>query len=213
MGIKVRALPRFQFLAADGSLANGYKVNCYQPGTTTRKDTYTDYTGNTANTNPVILNARGEANIHWNGKYKVVITDADDVEVYEEDNYGEGEDSVLTGNYNKVKNGGFETDTTGDGLPDDFTITEYDATSTVLIDATDQIEGLNSLKFTSTGLGGGYADSDFFEVQNSKALSVFFAIKSSVVDVRNVVDILWYTAAKTLISTSNIYDERAANPT
>ncbi len=50
----------------------------YQAGTTTPLATYTDSTGNTSNTNPVILNARGEANV-WippNVAYKFVLEDS-----------------------------------------------------------------------------------------------------------------------------------------
>lgn len=210
MGIKVRANPRWTVPGNSGSIATGWKVNTYEPGTSTPKDTYTDYLGGSANTNPVILDARGEAVIQWSGIYKVVVTDEDDVEVWSADNYGEGEDFVLTGNYNKVKNGSFETLTSGE--PDNWTIVDY-TNGSHEIDATDQYHGLNSLKFTSTGSGGGYATSDFFEVLGARVNTLIWSLKSSVADVRNVVDVLWYTSAKTLISTSNLYDDSATNPT
>lgn len=78
-------LPKFRFFTAGSSgqpvrpLVGG-KVYFYEAGTTTPKDTYTDSNGLVANTNPVILNARGEADI-WlgDGAYKVLVTDADDV--------------------------------------------------------------------------------------------------------------------------------------
>ena len=73
MGIRLRSLPKFQFLTDAGDPGNGYKVYCYQPGTTTLKDTYTTYTGAVANANPVILNSRGEENIWFNGLYKIKI--------------------------------------------------------------------------------------------------------------------------------------------
>jgi hypothetical protein len=61
----------------------GGKVYTYIAGTTLAQATYTDYTGATSNTNPVILDARGEANI-WLGEatYKFKLTDADDVEIW-----------------------------------------------------------------------------------------------------------------------------------
>ena len=58
-------------------LANG-KVYTYQAGTTTPVATYTDSTGGTTNTNPIILNARGECEI-WllpNVAYKFVLQDS-----------------------------------------------------------------------------------------------------------------------------------------
>ena len=52
-------------------------------GTTTPQATFTDYTGATPNTNPVILNSRGEANIWLGGAlYKFKLTDANDVEIW-----------------------------------------------------------------------------------------------------------------------------------
>ncbi len=74
--------PRFRFFTAGGPttpvrpLVFG-RVYFYEAGTTTPKDTFTDATGTTPNTNPVILNARGEADI-WlgGGAYKMVVTDA-----------------------------------------------------------------------------------------------------------------------------------------
>src|SRR6185312_2624566 len=50
----------------------------YQAGTTTPQATYTDSTGNTPNPNPVLLNARGEAQIWLNPlqNYKFLLTDA-----------------------------------------------------------------------------------------------------------------------------------------
>lgn len=71
-----------KFAATDSSgnpLAGG-KVYTYSAGTTTPKATYTTQAGNVANTNPVILDSTGRANI-WlgSGSYKFVVTDANDV--------------------------------------------------------------------------------------------------------------------------------------
>lgn len=79
-------LPKFRFFTS-GSAGTpvrplvGGKVYFYEAGTTTPKDTYTDSTGLVANTNPVILNARGEADI-WlgDGAYKMVVTDSGGVQ-------------------------------------------------------------------------------------------------------------------------------------
>jgi len=210
---KVRANPKFSISKADGTPAASWKVNFYVAGTSTRKDTYTDYTENTSNANPVILDARGEADIWPTGAYKVVLTDENDVTIWTVDNWGSGEGSaVITGNYNSVKNGSFETDDTTSGEPDDWTIVDYTGGSHSL-DSTDQFHGLKSLKFVSTGNGGGYATSDYFEVEEAKANNIDWNMKSSVADVRNVVDMLWYTSAKTLISTTNLYDDSTTNVT
>jgi len=72
-----------QFIGADGVPLSGGKLYSYIAGTTLPQATYTDYTGAVANTNPVILDSRGEANI-WLGEatYKFKLTDANDVEIW-----------------------------------------------------------------------------------------------------------------------------------
>lgn len=61
------------------------KVYTYQAGTNTPKATFTTEGGETQNANPVILNGAGYADIYLNGSYKVVVKDADDVEVWTSD--------------------------------------------------------------------------------------------------------------------------------
>ena len=75
--------PKMQFTTAAGVPLSGGKVYTYIAGTTTPQATFTDYTGATPNTNPVILDSRGEANI-WLGSalYKFKLTDANDVEFW-----------------------------------------------------------------------------------------------------------------------------------
>jgi len=67
---------KVQFLDADGKPLAGASVDFYIPGTTDRKDTYQDAAQTTLNTNPVILNAAGEAVIYGTGVYRQVVTDA-----------------------------------------------------------------------------------------------------------------------------------------
>ena len=61
------------------------KVYAYESGTNIPKDTYTDETATVANTNPVILNGAGYASIYLSGSYKIVLTDADDNEIWTAD--------------------------------------------------------------------------------------------------------------------------------
>lgn len=79
--------PKFQSPALDGANLSGGKVYFYESGTTTPKDTYSDSDLSTPNTNPVILNARGEADIYLNGEYKIVLKDSTDTTIWTEDNY------------------------------------------------------------------------------------------------------------------------------
>jgi hypothetical protein len=79
--------PKQQFLDANGNPLSGGKVYTYAAGTTTPLATYTDQGGSTPNTNPVILDSRGEAAI-WLGvaSYKLKLTTATDVEIWTVDN-------------------------------------------------------------------------------------------------------------------------------
>lgn len=74
---------KMQFLKADGTPLVGGKLYTYVAGTTTPQATYTDNTGGSANTNPIILDSRGEANVWLGGAiYKFKLTDANDVEIW-----------------------------------------------------------------------------------------------------------------------------------
>jgi len=80
--------PKQQFFDANGNPLVAGKVYTYAGGTTTPIATYTDQTGATANTNPIILDSRGMANI-WlqpTVAYKFLITDSTDVTQYTTDN-------------------------------------------------------------------------------------------------------------------------------
>jgi hypothetical protein len=79
--------PKQQFLDANGNPLAGGKVYTYAAGTTTPLATYTDESGSTPNTNPVILDSRGEAAI-WLGvaSYKLKLTTSADVEIWTVDN-------------------------------------------------------------------------------------------------------------------------------
>jgi hypothetical protein len=81
--------PKVQFFESNGEPLVGGKLFTYAAGTTVPLATYTDFTGNTTNANPVILDSRGEANV-WLGpsRYKWVLYDADDVLIWSVDGIG-----------------------------------------------------------------------------------------------------------------------------
>jgi microcystin-dependent protein len=62
------------FLDGNGAPVAGGCVYFYVPGTTTPKDTYSDPTAATANTNPVQLDAAGRAIIYGVGTYRQIVT-------------------------------------------------------------------------------------------------------------------------------------------
>jgi hypothetical protein len=80
--------PKQQFFDANGDPLVAGKVYTYAGGTTTPIATFTNQAGSSTNTNPIILDARGMANI-WlqpTVAYKFLVTDANDVTQYTTDN-------------------------------------------------------------------------------------------------------------------------------
>ena len=77
------------FTDENGNPLAGGKLWSYTAGTTTPNGTYRDQAGLVANTNPIILDGRGECDV-WiavgGGSYKFVLTDANDVVIWTVDN-------------------------------------------------------------------------------------------------------------------------------
>lgn len=67
-----------QFFDDNGDPLVGGKVYFYEPGTSTLKTVYSDSNGNTALSNPVVLDSAGRTQIFLDGYYKVVMKDAND---------------------------------------------------------------------------------------------------------------------------------------
>ncbi len=76
--------PKFRAVDDDGSPLVGGKLYSYTAGTSTPKLTYVSFAG-AANTNPVILDARGEADVWLDGNYKLTLLDANDVQIWSVD--------------------------------------------------------------------------------------------------------------------------------
>ena len=85
-------LPKMQFFSTAGVPLVGGKLYTYAAGTTTPLATYTTQAGTIANTNPIILDSRGEANV-WlaSAAYKLKLTTPDDVEIWTVDNVSSAE--------------------------------------------------------------------------------------------------------------------------
>lgn len=75
--------PKQQFFDANGNPLVGGKLYSYVAGTTSPLATYVDSAGSTTNTNPIILDSRGEANV-WLGAntYKLALYSAVDVLIW-----------------------------------------------------------------------------------------------------------------------------------
>ena len=71
-------------MTSAGVPANGWKIYSYVSGSSTLQTTYTDSTGNVAQTNPILLNSlgfptTGQVWLAAGASYKLVLTDASDI--------------------------------------------------------------------------------------------------------------------------------------
>jgi len=196
----------------NGDPVSGALINFYEPGTTTRKDTYTDSSNGTVNANPVVCDANGRAEIWYDGAYKVITTDSSAVQIGDTIDNFNSDSTSSSSNGVLVTNGSFELDTITTGQPDNWTVTPT-TNGVIAIDSTDQIHGLNSLKIQGTDAGGGGSvTSNKFDVLGGGDLFVRFSYKSSAVDTLNKVDIKYYDSSGAVVSTTTAYTEGAANP-
>jgi hypothetical protein len=65
-----------QFVDLNGRPLVAGLVYFYQPNTLIPKDTWQDSAQSTLNTNPVVLDSRGQATIYGSGSYRQVLTDS-----------------------------------------------------------------------------------------------------------------------------------------
>ncbi|MDN7654307.1 hypothetical protein QZM62_12720 [Burkholderia multivorans] len=74
-----------QFIDANGRPLVYGKVYYYEPKTETFKDTFTDSSGTTPNTNPVVLDGRGQASIWGSGAYRQLVKDRSGLTIWDEE--------------------------------------------------------------------------------------------------------------------------------
>lgn len=116
-------MPIEQVISDDAlSAGSGYKLNFYSTGTTTRKDTFSDDALTSANANPVVADSAGRFGDIFleSGTYKVVLTDAADVEKWTAD----------------PVEGSIGSSGAVDEITTNTTITLADATKILAVDAT-----------------------------------------------------------------------------
>lgn len=209
--MSVRAL----FYQCIPAAAGGY-AKFFEPGTADLKTTYaSDYTtAATLNSaGGVAINSSGILKTYLLGDYDMLVYDSTGTQLTNLAASGlNPQESDIENAVNLLSNGSFEVDSNGDSLPDEWTVSAYTG-GTVSLDSSDKAQGVKSLKFVSTGTGGGTAISDnFIEVSPERLVDVSFLLKSTA-DVRNLVELIWYTAAEVEISTTTVYDNSATNPT
>jgi hypothetical protein len=101
-------MPRLQFFDSSGRPLAGGKVYTYSAGTSTPLATYSDATGSVLNTNPVILDAGGFANI-WvkNSVYRIVVQNSAGVQQWTADNVANPGAFAASGGYAVLDSNGF----------------------------------------------------------------------------------------------------------
>jgi hypothetical protein len=126
--------PRIQFIDENGEpLVNG-KVYTYEAGTSTPKTSWKDQGETVANTNPVILDDAGRAQIWIRGAYKIVVHDSTDVLIYEDDDvisYTDVDFTGLTATIDDLNS----TNTSGITITNNYSIQESDRGKTILVNA------------------------------------------------------------------------------
>ena len=156
--------PKAQFFDSTGAPLVGGKVYTYAAGTTTPLATFTDATAATPNTNPIILDSRGECNLWFATatSYKVVLKNSDDVQQWSVDNittYG----TIASQNSNNVAiTGGSITGVTATfNLTGDITGNAATVTNGVYLTATQTltnktITGLDTASTVKDVIGNAY---------------------------------------------------------
>ena len=100
--------PKLQFFDLNGAPLSGGLLYTYAAGTTTPLTSYTDSTGNIANTNPIVLDSRGEANVWLSGAiYKFALYTSVSVLIWTVDN---------------INGSTFASNATGDGTTTAFSV-------------------------------------------------------------------------------------------
>jgi hypothetical protein len=191
--------PKQQFFDANGNPLVLGKVYTYAAGTTTPIATYVDQPGVTANTNPIILDSRGMANI-WlqpSVAYKYVVTDSNDVTQYTTDNIVVPLDNLSFGSPPAIgdvapNSGAFTTLS----ATDDVTFSGFGATQLQVGATTDrptpysvgmirynstlnQFEGYGSAGWGALGGGGGSGGgTNQFLYENDQTITTSYTITS-----------------------------------
>lgn len=200
---------RFQSFKSDGTINAAGTVQFFEPGTATHKQTYSNSALTVANADPVVLNSAGCADIWYTEDADVSVYDSTAVLI---DSYPNINPNDVNASYpfNFLLNGSFEQSTSitaplywTRSVPYSGGTSQQDADST---------HGLYSWLFQSVGTGGGILTSDSFNVSPNLPLVITWEQKGTA-DVRNLVEILWYDDAGSLISASTALDDNTTNPT
>lgn len=212
MALRNILAPRQQVQTASGVPIKGGSVFLREPGSSSVFiSTFQDSALTVPHTNPIKLSGSGRANIWISRDCDLRIEDKNGNLILEELNANPDALGV-SAQGGLIPNGSFEIDADVDLIPDGYVLVS-EAGSTNEIDTAESTDGVQSFRFTSTGVGGGsLTTTDFFPVNDIDDLAVNFDLRSTVATVRNIVRIEWYDVTQVFISNSDVYDS-TANPT
>lgn len=88
MSVSLMPLAVMQLFGDDGAPLSGASLYTYQSGTAIPKITYVDSSATTVNTNPIILDAGGRADVWLDGVYSMRLVDAEGAVIWTRDNIG-----------------------------------------------------------------------------------------------------------------------------
>lgn len=90
MSLSLLPEPKQSYEDSNGRPLNGGQLFTYAAGTTTPKATYQDAAGMIPNTNPIVLNERGEAVVYGSGNYRMILKNALGATIWDRDNVASG---------------------------------------------------------------------------------------------------------------------------
>lgn len=161
----------------DGNPLSGGKVYTYDAGTTTNKETYTDSSESAQNTNPIILDADGRADI-WlaSGAYKFIIKDANDVLIDEVDN--------ITGDASNVFGSSVVNISTNTNVVSSYENAVLNCTSAVTLSLLDVATAEEGFVFTvkNSSSGNVTVDPDGAELIDGSATLTLYPNQSALID-------------------------------
>lgn len=200
---------------AGGPLVGG-KVYVYASGTTNALTAYKEQGLTNAHTQPITLDAYGNAKIWIDADAKIVVwNSAETVSYYTFDNISvTGGTSTITGDYNLVQNGSFESGTGIDVTG--WTLAPNDSSVTIGVDTTNVSHGKQSLKFDGlTSFGGGTATSAKFDVTAGANLQIALSYMVSNATTTNLVQLFWYQKNDTASGTpsTDLINAASGHPT
>ncbi len=215
----------YQVPGDDGLPLNGGKLHFYVVNSTTPKDTYPTYADalaqTNANANPVVLDAYGRAAVWIRGPIKIVRTTSADVAVGSPIDYFNSADVAVVADAqdatNLVQDGSIES--WAGGSPSACTVTPYGTGATLAVasqETADSEHGGSALKVVAAGAGGAtFVWGTFFPVSPLMIFMANFMLKSSAVNVKNIIKVNWYDKDQTQLgggdAYTTIYSEAAAN--